>query len=221
MGRGTRHPHCFPLFSNTVSSVPCPSLTLGPRRPRRGSEAGVSLTVGKLGKKCQGPCLLPATAVLLNCVQSSLKDFCVSLTVVGGASWSFLGSKSLKASGAASAGRAGWLSWGDPVVTALPRVGLFPGGHFLGSSRGSASLPSLLPQTLRTRQMSSPSTPSPGLDSQWLHYLRSPICTIKLSFPWGQTPRKGERWSCVQRQDVSFSRKVVVHSCPPAWTTVC
>lgn len=63
--------------------------------------------------------------------------------------------------------------------------------------------------------MSSPSSPSPDLDSERLHYLRSPICTIKPSFPWGQTPRKGERWFYAQRQDVSFSRKVAVHSCPP------
>lgn len=74
--------------------------------------------------------------------------------------------------------------------------------------------------------MSSPSSPSPDLDSERLHYLRSPICTIKPSFPWGQTPRKGERWFYAQRQDVSFSRKVAVHSCPPppaptSWTIVC
>lgn len=63
--------------------MPCPSLTLGPKRQRRGWEAGVSLTAGMLGEKRQGPPSSPLSAVLLNCVQSSLQDFCMYLTAVG------------------------------------------------------------------------------------------------------------------------------------------
>lgn len=74
-------------FSSTVSSVPCPSLTLGPGRQRRGSEAGDSLTVGGWLRSARDLASYPLPAVLLNCVQSSLQDFCVYLTVGGGASW--------------------------------------------------------------------------------------------------------------------------------------